>query len=158
MNGKISFFVAMNIAKLKYKLASVLVLVAILPSILGVHIFHHHCFGCEEDEAYARIITTSHSHEHACSDCECNEVCESCQTHSHCHGATCEHQFKKASFDGKTPIVKYKFQANVIELFFSDNLMADVETINQLPTRLVYDAILKIPDDPSPEENCVFLL
>ena len=134
-------------------------MMAILPSILGVHIFHHQCNGCEENETFTRIITTAHSHDHACSECECDQVCTSCKEHNHhSHDEACQHQFKKASFDGKTTVAKFKFQAEVIELLDYNHLLADVVTINRIPSYIVDDAILKVPDDPSPEENCVFLL
>jgi len=87
---------------------SVVVLLAIMPSIFGIHIFQHQCNGCDENETITRIITTMHSHEHACNDCSCEQVCTSCethanelpQTHHHEHEGACKHQFKKGAYDG----------------------------------------------------------
>ncbi|MBK3517411.1 hypothetical protein [Carboxylicivirga marina] len=149
---------------MKYKAISFALVVAILPSILGVHIFQHHCTGCDEDETITRIITTMHDHEHACSDCTCEHACQSCaeEVGNHVHhlpeDGACKHEFKKASFDAQTTAAKIKFEASAVDLLFNNNLYADVLSELDKPLRLHYDVIQKIPDEPSPEMNCVFLL
>ena len=137
---------------------------AILPSILGVHIFQHHCYGCDEDETITRIITTSHNHNHACEDCSCDKACHSCieatgkHVHHHETDGACKHEFKKASLEGKITSGKYKIKVAAIDLFLQSTIVADLVSDNNTPKQLLFDVIQNIPDEPSPEMNCVFLL
>lgn len=137
---------------------------AILPSILGVHIFQHHCYGCEEDETITRIITTAHTHHHACSDCTCDKACQSCtettgkHVHHHANEGTCKHQFKKAPLEGQTTSIKYKIEAASIDLLLHTAIIAEMVSENKISSHQQFDVIQKIPDEPSPEMNCVFLL
>ncbi len=137
---------------------------AVLPSILGVHIFQHHCYGCDEDETITRIITTSHDHHHACADCSCEKACHSCSeandNHSH-HQETdgaCKHEFKKASLEAKITSGKFKIKAASIDLFLQSTIVAELVSDIKTPKQLQFDVIQNIPDEPSPEMNCVFLL
>ncbi len=137
---------------------------AFVPSVLGVHIFQHQCVGCEEGETIARIITTLHTHDHACEDCSCENACTSCSheqgkhIHHNTDTDTCKHQFKKASFEGQTQVADFKFIAEVIDLFHSTTVVADLLVTVNGSTLLFADVIQNIPDEPSPAMNCVFRL
>lgn len=151
--------------KLRYKAISIALMVAILPSVLGVHIFQHHCNGCDEDETITRIITTAHTHHHTCDNCSCaNSACQSCQelsgqhVHNQHQDESCQHQFKKASIEGQTAQVKFKIEAASVDLFSHTTLVSHWASDITLPTQLYLDVLQKIPDEPSPELNCVFLL
>ncbi len=149
----------------KYRALSLVLILAILPSVLGVHIFQHHCSACNEDETIARIITTTHSHEHDCASCSCASNCQSCHDeagrHIHHHTSErggCKHDFKKASLEAQTNAVKIRVEATSFDLLFHAGLYTEVYSFDHRPRNIDYDVILKIPDEPSPEKNCVFLL
>ncbi|GEM_PF-4677026 len=136
-------------------------MLSILPSIFGIHVFKHYCLGCNEDEIITTVITTAHSHQHDCCDCNSEQPCKSCSehnaSHSHDEDSTCQHQFKKADFEGKTPVVSFQFVAANIELFWN-TFFANDYLIPNNNTKQYCSVIQKIPDEPSPELNCVFLL
>ncbi len=133
-----------------------------LPSVLGVHVFHHHCNGCEENETIARMLTTIHSHDHDCPACTCQVASQSSQEGvSHDiqhHDSDCKHDFKKAAFEGQRADLKYKWQAEVIALNHFSWLPTDLLRGQFTPQKNFCYVILKIPDETSPEMNCVFLL
>ncbi len=137
---------------------------AMLPSMFGVHIFRHHCLGCNENETVTRIFTTVHSHEHSCAGCTGEGCSHSCgektgnNTHQQTHDNSCKHDFKKASFEGQIAVVKFKLEADAIDLLFCNVLQTEVLVNNYQPPKQFSNVILNIPDEPSPEKNCVFLL
>ncbi len=148
--------------QMAYRIISLLMLMAILPSVLGVHIFHHHCDACKENETIAQMFTPWHSHEHDCTDCTCHSYRPSDQDvvahNTHEHANDCERDFKRASFDGQIADLKIKFQADAILLLHNSYYQAKPWDIEYKPQRDFCNVILKIPDEPSPEKNCVFIL
>ncbi|MBR8537172.1 hypothetical protein KDU71_16500 [Carboxylicivirga sediminis] len=150
---------------MKYRVLSLLLVMAVLPSVLGVHIFQHHCNGCDENETITRIITTVHSHDHACSDCSCAHQCMTCQEetgqHVHHHASeegSCKHDFKKASLLAKTNIGQIRFEAAALEVLFHEKFYAELKVSSYKTAKNHYNVIQKVSNEPSPEMNCVFLL
>lgn len=149
----------------KYRAISLGLILAILPSLLGVHIFQHHCTGCNQDETIARIITTMHSHEHDCTSCSCASTCQSCHNEvgKHIHHqasgeGSCQHDFKKASFEAQTNTVSFRIEATSLDLLFHAGFYTEVQLSYINTHKDNCNVIHKIPDEPSPQMNCVFLL
>ncbi|WP_430812605.1 MULTISPECIES: hypothetical protein [unclassified Carboxylicivirga] len=119
---------------------------------------------CKQDEVITRMVTTTHSHNHSCADCACESACQTCyaETGQHIHHATtneaCQHEFKRGSFEGQTASLKIKFQAESIELFSQAPCLAENIFLHRQYFDVDIDAILKIPDKPTPEKTCVFRL
>lgn len=148
--------------QLTYRTISLLLLLAMLPSVLGVHVFHHHCGGCNENETIARMLTTIHSHAHNCVDCTCHAQCQSCEEalgHTQDeHNNACQHDFKRATLEGKIAALKFKFQAETILLLYNSCFQSVLIDKEFKPQKDFCNVILNIPDEPSSEKNCVFLL
>jgi len=153
---------AMIKRKLRYQFLSLSLLLAILPSIIGVHVFKHFCNGCSHNDIVATFITTEHTHSHDCADCSCNEECHDYQDElglrAHHDENSCDHQFKRMSIEGQIADVSFKFKAADIDLYDFTNLHVDLQCDNSLQKKWLFHIIRKVPDKPLPETNCVFLL
>lgn len=139
------------------------VVFAILPAMLGVHVFQSYCGGCNEVDVVTSIIATSHSHHHDCESCTCNVDCHACcdteESHSHDEGCdSCEHQFKKADFEAQISFNHFVLNVVDIDLLYASYVLNDELANAYLLKNKFSNVILNIPDEPSPEMNCVFLL
>ena len=152
----------MKLSKLLYRFLALFLMLAILPSMIGVHVFRHFCYGCEESSVVTTLITTDHSHNHDCEDCLCAASCHDCHddsgVHTHHGESNCEHQYAIIDIEGQTAVINFSFQAVRFDLLYSSELVANLQYDNINEKHRLYNVILNIPDEPSPEKNCVFLL
>jgi len=152
----------MKLNKSRYRFLVLLLMLAILPSMIGVHVFKHFCNGCEESNVVTTLITTEHSHSHDCAGCECASSCHDCYdasgAHRHHDESNCEHKYAIVDFDGQTAVINFSFVAVQFDLLYSSELIADLQSDNINDKYKLYNVIQSIPDKPLPEKNCVFLL
>jgi len=152
----------MKLKELRYRIFALILVMAILPSMIGVHVFKHFCHGCHENSVVTTLITTTHSHSHDCSACLCSGACQDCHDESgrHVHHGenNCKHQFAKVDFEGQTAQINFAFIAVEFDLLYSSELIAEMLSDYTNDKYRFLNVIQNIPDEPSPEKNCVFLL
>ncbi len=152
----------MNLSKLRYRFLALILVLVILPSIIGVHVFRHFCHGCEQSSVVTTLITTDHSHIHDCAGCMCTTACHGCYdaegAHMHHGTETCEHQFAKGNFEGQRTVVDFSFVAVQFDLFYYSELIADLQSDNINHKHRFHNVIQNISDEPSLVKNCVFRL
>lgn len=159
----IFFDISMMIGSLIYRFISLLVLVSLLPSLIGVHVFEHYCSGCDKSDTVTTLITTVHDHHSSCSSCSYDEVCHSYshETGRHIHHEAdddCKHHFEIVNYDGQTVLAPFNFKATNFDLLYSTCLLNNFLSVNTNLRKGFVNVIQNIPDEPSSEMNCVFLL
>ncbi len=150
---------------IKYHLFSLAMLVMMMPALLGIHVFNHYCSACLKSDVTASIISVVHEHKHDCTACCCDTHCSSChdeQGNHKCHTnepENCTYEYLMFTYMGNLEVRNLNLKVADFVLPFcvvsSDHLILR----NKLPLELKYaHAVLHVPDEPSPEQNCVFLL
>ncbi len=153
----------MKTANLKYRLASWGLVFAILPSIIGINIFQHHCMSCNESELIATIASVSHEHEHDdCGSCHPEKGEKSCcnsQSESSEKDKCCTEEYRRVEVEANVASPQFVFKAAQVELIgLCKELIVPTDDLFLQSKRYFTNTVLKIPDEPSLEENCVFLL
>ena len=150
---------------IKYRFFSLAMLVMMIPALVGIHIFNHYCNACLESDVTASIIASVHEHNHECTACTCDTHCSSCHdehgNHKHHNNEpdNCTHEYLMFKYMGNLEVRNFNLKVVDFELPFNVLLSNRLLLINHLPVELKYArAVLHDPDDPSPEQNCVFLL
>lgn len=91
----------------KYQFLSWGLLFVMLPSLIGVNIFKHHCFSCNEFETIATIMTIDHGHNHVHAegvDACCSHDQNSCQNNGNtdeelCSNESCDGEYERVDFN-----------------------------------------------------------
>jgi len=150
---------------IKYRLFSLTMLVMMIPALVGIHIFNHYCNACLESDVTASLISSVHTHTHECTACTCDVHCSSCHDefgNHKCHNdepENCTHEYLMFKYMGNLEVRNLSLKVVPFTLPFKVLFQDLIISINKLPVELKYArAVLQVPDDPSPEQNCVFLL
>ncbi|MCU4176712.1 hypothetical protein [Carboxylicivirga sp. N1Y90] len=153
---------------LKYHFLSWALLFVMLPSLIGVNIFKHHCFSCNEYETVATIMKVEHEHMHShgeatpcCCSHESMSCCESEEfQHEHFKGTSCcNEEYKRIEVNVTVFNSIQKNKVAEIDLFYPLDLHQHSCLIADSKKSFFYQNVnLYVPDEPSLAENCVFLL
>jgi len=150
---------------IKYRFLSLAMLVMMIPALVGIHIFNHYCNACLESDVSASIITSVHEHDHECSACACDDHCSTCHdehgNHKHHNDEpdNCSYEYLMFKYKGNLEVRNFNIKVVDFELPYSVLPSDQLIVRKKLPAELNYArAVLHVPDDPSPEQNCVFLL
>jgi len=150
---------------IKYRLFSLAMLVMMIPALLGIHIFNHYCNACLKSDVTVSIISSDHEYTHECPACTCDAHCPACHDkfgNHKCHNddpENCTHEYLMFKYMGNLEVRNFSLKVVAFALPFKVLLPDLLISSNKLPIELKYArAVLQVPDDPSPEQNCVFLL
>lgn len=151
---------------LKYQILSWVLLFVMLPSFIGVNIFEHHCFSCNEYETVATIMKVEHEHMHShgeATPCCCSHESSSCckdedSNLENFKSSCCTEEYKRVEANVTIFNQNIKFKVAVIDLFEQIDLKKNFETVVSKTYYSYQNVNLHVPDEPSLAENCVFLL
>lgn len=140
---------------LKYRPFRFMLIMAILPYILGLYMFQHHCLDCNENETFARIVAAIQSHSQVCQSCSAEygkQVCRKTEDEA------CKYQLSKIDFNGRTTLDKVKIKVSAYDLLSHFTLFSNPFSEHSCFSKFYSNVIQFITDKPSAEWNCIFLL
>lgn len=150
---------------IKYRVLSIILLGMMIPALMGIHVFNHYCNACLKQEVTGSIIAPLHEHHHECAVCTCDDSCEICHDehgNHKCHGehsGDCQHEYLLFEYMGNLEARSFDLKIADFDLPYCSVLSdQSVQTYYTSFEQMYAHAILHIPDEPSPEQNCVFLL
>nr|WP_321450560.1 hypothetical protein [uncultured Carboxylicivirga sp.] len=154
----------MKSRKIKYQVMGWALLLTVLPSLIGYSIIQHHCYTCQSNElitAFSDFHIEHHHHEHIC--CSVNDTHESYYLQNPgdcCHISTsCKEDIKRITFENSIISSSLELKVAMFHLpytTYDDNVLVDFVTNHS--NRNFHNVVLYEPDEPTLEENCVFLL
>lgn len=148
----------------KYRLYSWVLLLAVMPSFVGINVFRHACIVCNESETSTSFVEVVEDSHHS----ECGSCC-SLDTKQFIHQAgsssdqikpgTCSHEFERLEVQKSLLSAQFQLRVPQIQLFMLKPGLLHLSKCSIEPAhKYIASTSLYVPDEPSLVANCVFII